>query len=63
MSAEERRLIKCVDDEVLSATPERLEELQELDIETQMSGVSFYENAVNSGILENARMMRATRRK
>lgn len=62
MSDEERRLMRLIDKELLSATPERLEELRELDIKTQMSGMSFYENVVNSGILEHTRVLRAKRR-
>lgn len=54
MSAEERRLIASVDKEILSADPKRLKELQELDLQTQMSGMSFYENVVNSGTLVKA---------
>lgn len=41
--------MRRVDEDVLSATPERLRELQALDEATQLTGTSFYEHAVASG--------------
>ena len=58
MSHEERRLMRRVDEIVLGATPERLAELQRLDVETQMSGVSFYDHAIESGALVAPRSRR-----
>lgn len=58
MSSEERLLMRRVDEDVLSATPERLRELQALDEATQLTGTSFYEHAVASGALP-ARRRRA----
>lgn len=55
--------MKRVDDEILSADKERLEELRELDIKTQLSGISFYESVNNEGMLEKGRTVRARRDK
>ena len=51
MSSEERQLMKRIDAQILGATDEQLRELQELDIKTQLSGITFYENVINSDTL------------
>ena len=61
MSAEERRLMRRIDEEILAASPGRLAELRALDIKTQMSGASFYETVADSGALERASAPRAKR--
>ena len=43
MSHIERELAKQVDDAILNASPEFLKLIQKFDIETQLSGDSFYE--------------------
>ena len=48
MSAQEKELIKNVDDMVLHSSEEKLEEIQELDKKTQLTGNSFYDEYVNS---------------
>ncbi|MBM3911301.1 MAG: hypothetical protein FJ356_06600 [Thaumarchaeota archaeon] len=43
MSEAERRYIKQVDEEILHASGETLQKLQELDKSTQLNGNSFYD--------------------
>ena len=39
----ERKNMKLVDEEILSASKESLQKIQELDLATQLDGNSFYE--------------------
>ena len=48
MSTQEKELIKNVDDVILHSSNEKLQEIQELDKKTQLSGNSFYDEYVNS---------------
>jgi hypothetical protein len=43
MSHEERRLMKMIDERILNSTKEELEKLQQMDINTQLDGVWFYD--------------------
>lgn len=43
MSEVERKYIKQVDEEILHASAESLQKLQELDKSTQLNGRSFYD--------------------
>ena len=43
MSQVEREFIKSVDDAILKASGEDLKKLQELDLQTQLNGNSFYD--------------------
>lgn len=43
MSQEKRRRMKRIDEEVLGADPEKLRRIQELDVQTQLDGVWFYD--------------------
>jgi len=46
MSEAERKYIKQVDEEILYASAESLEKLQEIDKSTQLNGRSFYDEYV-----------------
>lgn len=46
MSEAERKYIKQVDDEILHASGEALQKLQEIDKSTQLNGHSFYDEYV-----------------
>lgn len=48
MSAQEKELIKKVDNIILNSSTEKLSEIQKLDKETQLIGNSFYDIYVNS---------------
>ena len=43
MSQEERELMQLIDEHVLNATPEELSKLQQVDIDTQLDGIWFYD--------------------
>ncbi len=48
MSQAERKYAKEVDEKILNATGDELRRLQELDLNTQLSGDSFYEVLVKN---------------
>ena len=43
MSHEERKLMQIIDEYILNATTEELAKLQQMDINTQLDGVWFYD--------------------
>ena len=43
MSQEERKLLQLIDERILSASPNELAKLQQVDISTQLDGVWFYD--------------------
>ena len=43
MSQEERKLMKLIDEHILNATPEELIKLQQVDLNTQLDCVWFYD--------------------
>ena len=43
MSQEERKLMQLIDEHILNATPKELAKFQEVDINTQLDGVWFYD--------------------
>ena len=43
MSQEERELMQLIDEHVLNAKPEELSKLQQVDIDTQLDGIWFYD--------------------
>ena len=43
MSQEERKLMQLLNERILNATPEELIKLQEVDINTQLDGIWFYD--------------------
>ena len=53
MNPSERELLEKLDDLVLTASGDELRKIQEIDIQTQMNGLSFYDAFVNSTSLAN----------
>ena len=53
MNIKEREHLKKLDDLVLDASPEELKKIQEIDHETQMEGLSFYDVYLDSSSLIN----------
>ena len=53
MNPTERELLQKLDQMILDATGEELEKIQQLDLQTQMDGMSFYDSLVNSKTLTN----------
>ena len=43
MSQEDRKLMQLIDEHILNATPEELSKLQQVDINTQLDGIWFYD--------------------
>jgi hypothetical protein len=53
MTPSERQLLEKLDNLVLAASGDELRKIQEIDIQTQMNGMSFYDAFVNSTSLVN----------
>ena len=53
MTPSERQLLEKLDNLVLTASGDELRKIQEIDIQTQMNGLSFYDVFVNSTSLAN----------
>ena len=53
MTPAERQLLEKIDNLVLTASGDELRKIQEIDIQTQMNGMSFYDVFVNSTSLIN----------
>lgn len=53
MTPSERQLLEKLDNLVLTASGDELRKIQEIDIQTQMNGMSFYDAFVNSISLVN----------
>jgi hypothetical protein len=53
MTPSERKLLEKLDNLVLTASGDELRKIQEIDIQTQMNGLSFYDAFVNSTSLTN----------
>ena len=53
MNSEERKLLDKLDALVLDASGKNLQKIQELDLENQLSGGSFYDVFLNSKTLVN----------
>ena len=50
MSYEERKLMQIIDEYILNATTEELAKLQQIDINTQLDGVGFYDTYNHSDL-------------
>ena len=48
MSHEERKLMQIIDEHILNSTSEELAKLQQMDIDTQLDGVWFYDTCNHS---------------
>jgi len=53
LTPSERELLEKLDNLVLTASGDELRKIQEIDIQTQMDGLSFYDAFVNSTSLAN----------
>ena len=51
MTPKERNHLQKLDDLVLNASPEKLTKIQEIDYQTQMEGLSFYDVYLDSSSL------------
>ncbi len=62
MSPAERKELKKLDDLVLDASPEELKKIQEIDHQTQMEGLSFYDVYLDSSSLINPNIKKSFRK-
>jgi len=53
MNPSERELLEKLDNMVLTASADELRKIQEIDLQTQLDGESFYDAFVNSTSLAN----------
>ena len=53
MNKAERELLNKLDELVINASGDELKKIQELDLETQLNGNSFYEAYLDSNALVN----------
>jgi len=53
MNSEERKLLDKLDNLVLNSSEEDLKKIQELDLDNQLSGESFYDTFLSSQTLVN----------
>ncbi len=62
MTPKERRHLQKLDDLVLNASPEELTKIQEVDHQTQMEGLSFYDVYLDSTSLINQSIKKSFRK-
>ena len=62
MSPAERRHLQKLDDLILDASPEDLKKIQEIDHQTQMEGLSFYDVYLDSSSLINQSIKKSLRK-
>lgn len=62
MSPKERQDLKKLDDLVENASPEALKKIQEIDHQTQMEGVSFYDVYLDSSSLISQNIKKSFRK-
>ena len=62
MSPAERKELQKLDDLVLDASPEKLKKIQEIDHQTQMEGLSFYDVYLDSSSLINPNIKKSFRK-
>lgn len=53
MNSKERELLDALDKLILESSEEELEKIQQVDLETQLSGGSFYDEYLNATALVN----------
>jgi len=61
MSPKEREHLKKLDELVLNASTEELKKIQEVDHQTQMEGLSFYDVYLDSSSLINQSIQKSFR--
>jgi len=62
MSPAERKELQKLDDLVLDASTEELKKIQEIDHQTQMEGLSFYDVYLDSSSLINPNIKKSFRK-
>ena len=62
MNSKEREHLKKLDDLVLNASSEELKKIQEIDGQTQLEGLSFYDVYLDSSSLVNQSIKKPVKR-
>lgn len=62
MTPKEREHLKKLDDLVLNASSEKLKKIQEIDHQTQMEGLSFYDVYLDSSSLVHQNIKKSFRK-
>ena len=62
LSPAERKHLQKLDDLVLDASPEDLKKIQDIDHQTQMEGLSFYDVYLDSSSLINQSIKKSLRK-
>ncbi|GBH34708.1 hypothetical protein NZNM25_14990 [Nitrosopumilus zosterae] len=62
MTPKERKDLKKLDDLVLNASSDELKKIQEIDHQTQLEGLSFFEVYVDSSSLIHKNIKKSSRR-
>jgi len=62
MTPAERKHLQKLDDLVLDASPDDLKKIQEIDHQTQMEGLSFYDVYLDSSSLINQTIKKSFRK-
>ena len=62
MSPAERKELQKLDDLVLGASPKELKKIQEIDHQTQMEGLSFYDVYLDSSSMINPNIKKSFRK-
>jgi len=62
MSPAERKELQKLDDLVLDASPEELKKIQEIDHQTQLEGLSFYDVYLDSSSLINPNIKKSLKK-
>ena len=62
MTPKEREHLKKLDDMILNASYEELKQIQEIDHQTQMEGLSFYDVYLDSSSLVNQNIPKSFRK-
>jgi len=62
LNLKERKHLQKLDDLVLNASPEELTKIQEVDQQTQMEGLSFYDVYLDSSSLINQGIKKSFRK-
>ena len=55
MSQEDRKLMQLMDERILNATAEELTKLQQMDTNTQLDGIWFYDTCNHSNQIQQNR--------
>ena len=61
MTPQERKQLQKLDELVLNASQEELERIQEIDHQTQMEGLSFYDVYLDSSSIINSKIKKPSR--